>query len=32
MPQEIERKFLINHDKWQLVEKPIGDFYRQAKP
>jgi adenylate cyclase len=30
MPQEIERKFLINHDKWQLVEKPIGDFYRQG--
>jgi adenylate cyclase len=30
MPQEIERKFLINHDKWEQVEKPIGDFYRQG--
>jgi adenylate cyclase len=30
MPKEIERKFLINHAKWEQVEKPIGDFYRQG--
>jgi adenylate cyclase len=30
MPQEIERKFLINLAKWQQAEKPIGDFYRQG--
>jgi adenylate cyclase len=30
MPKEIERKFLINHDKWEHTEKPIGDFYRQG--
>jgi adenylate cyclase len=30
MPKEIERKFLINHTKWEQVKKPIGDFYRQG--
>lgn len=30
MPKEIERKFLIRHDKWERVNKPTGDFYRQG--
>jgi adenylate cyclase len=30
MPKEIERKFLINHAKWEQVKKPISDFYRQG--
>ena len=30
MPKEIERKFLIHHDKWERVNKPTGDFYRQG--
>ncbi|MBK7882889.1 MAG: CYTH domain-containing protein [Chitinophagaceae bacterium] len=30
MPQEIERKYLINHDKWQQVQKPAGELYRQG--
>ncbi|HEK19303.1 CYTH domain-containing protein [Mucilaginibacter sp.] len=27
---EIERKFLVDHDKWSLVNKPEGDVYRQG--
>ncbi|QBO57235.1 CYTH domain-containing protein [Chryseobacterium salivictor] len=27
---EIERKFLVNKTKWQQVEKPAGEFYRQG--
>ena len=29
MGKEIERKFLVNH-KWELIEKPIGQRYRQG--
>jgi CYTH domain-containing protein len=27
---EIERKFLINKDKWQIIDKPLKEFYRQG--
>jgi len=27
---EIERKFLVNVDKWREIEKPKAEFYRQA--
>ena len=27
---EIERKFLVDHDKWKQVEKPVGTHYRQG--
>lgn len=30
MPQEIERKFLVNTVRWQQMEKPKGDLYRQG--
>ena len=30
MGQEIERKFLVNHHKWQQLEKPTGQVYRQG--
>ncbi len=30
MGKEIERKYLINHEKWQKVEKPSGQVYRQG--
>lgn len=30
MPVEIERKFLVHHDKWELAEKPAGKFLRQG--
>jgi CYTH domain-containing protein len=30
MGYEIERKFLIHHDKWEKLEKPVGDIYRQG--
>lgn len=30
MPKEIERKYLIHYDKWQAVEKPLGERYRQG--
>ena len=30
MGQEIERKYLVNQSKWELVEKPIGNHYRQG--
>lgn len=27
---EIERKFLVNHEIWNELEKPEGEFYRQG--
>ncbi len=30
MPIEIERKFLVNHEKWDNLVKPIGHHYRQG--
>lgn len=30
MGVEIERKFLVDHDKWDKVEKPAGIHYRQG--
>jgi CYTH domain-containing protein len=30
MPKEIERKFLINHEKWKTLKKPNGEYYRQG--
>ncbi len=27
---EIERKYLVVHDKWKQVEKPVGEKYRQG--
>jgi adenylate cyclase len=30
MPTEIERKFLIDPDKWETVTKPIGKLYKQG--
>ena len=30
MGKEIERKYLIHHDKWQKIEKPSGQLYRQG--
>lgn len=30
MGQEIERKYLVNKEKWNLIEKPQKHFYRQA--
>lgn len=30
MPQEIERKFLVNHEKWNLFNKPKGLHFRQG--
>ena len=30
MPKEIERKFLLKKDKWQELEKPAGELYRQG--
>lgn len=30
MGVEIERKFLVDHDKWENFEKTAGDFYRQG--
>ena len=27
---EIERKFLMNPEKWEQLEKPVGEFYRQG--
>lgn len=27
---EIERKFLVNHDQWEQLVKPTGEFYRQG--
>lgn len=30
MPQEIERKFLVDHDLWRQSDKPPGQLYRQG--
>jgi adenylate cyclase len=30
MPTEIERKFLVDHEKWALVTKPEGKLYNQG--
>jgi adenylate cyclase len=30
MGKEIERKFLVDHEKWHQLEKPIGHLYRQG--
>ncbi len=30
MGVEIERKFLVDHEKWNAVEKPEGTHYRQG--
>jgi adenylate cyclase len=30
MPQEIERKYLVDHAKWAKTTKPKGQFYRQG--
>ncbi|CAN5446489.1 CYTH domain-containing protein [soil metagenome] len=30
MGVEIERKFLVDHEKWSKVEKPEGTHYRQG--
>ena len=30
MGQEIERKYLVDHNKWQQIDKPIGQLYRQG--
>jgi CYTH domain-containing protein len=30
MGKEIERKYLIDLEKWEKVEKPVGELYRQG--
>jgi adenylate cyclase len=30
MAIEIERKFLVDHDKWEVLRKPGGKLYRQG--
>lgn len=30
MGQEIERKYLVNHEKWNQLAKPEGELYRQG--
>lgn len=30
MAEEIERKFLVDHEKWEKAEKPKGVSYRQG--
>jgi adenylate cyclase len=30
MGTEIERKFLVDHEKWATIEKPLGELYRQG--
>lgn len=30
MSIEIERKFLVDHEKWNRVDKPVGTHYRQG--
>ena len=27
---EIERKFLVDLEKWNNLKKPVGEFYRQG--
>lgn len=30
MGKEIERKYLVDHNQWQKMQKPKGEFYRQG--
>ena len=30
MPFEIERKYLVDHNLWNALEKPKGEYYRQG--
>ncbi len=30
MPTEIERKFLVSHEKWNALTKPRGNLYKQG--
>lgn len=30
MAEEIERKYLVDHEKWQKLSKPAGQHYRQG--
>ena len=30
MPTEIERKFLVDHQKWEALIKPTGKLYKQG--
>ena len=30
MGKEIERKYLVDHDQWEKLEKPTGQHYRQG--
>lgn len=30
MPVEIERKFLVNHERWNAIPKPAGQLIRQG--
>ena len=30
MGKEIERKYLVDHRKWQQIDKPTGQLYRQG--
>lgn len=30
MPEEIERKYLVNLEKWKQADKPAGEHYRQG--
>jgi len=30
MGKEIERKYLVDHEKWDKVDKPAGQLYRQG--
>jgi adenylate cyclase len=30
MGQEIERKYLVDYNKWLQLEKPVGEIYRQG--
>ena len=30
MPIEIERKFLVHQEKWEALEKPLGNHFRQG--
>lgn len=30
MGKEIERKYLVNHEKWKRVSKPYGQHYKQG--
>ena len=27
---EIERKYLVKHDLWEMLTKPVGEYYRQG--